>query len=54
MLYHCWWKIKDQNDEIAELKWSMSLYLQSYLDKNIAHEFLLLCRQHIIHGCQGM
>ena len=39
MLYHCWLKIKDQDDESSDLKWSMLLDLLKFLDNDRVHEF---------------
>ena len=46
-MHHCCWNMKGWNDERAELKWSIFLELQSYLDNCIYHECILLYGQHI-------
>ena len=45
-------EMKYQNDESAELKWSMLLEIQSSLGNDRFHDFLLLCRQQIFCCCQ--
>ena len=38
-LYQGWWKMKDQSDDIADMKWSTYLGIQSFLDNDRVHEY---------------
>ena len=54
LLFYCLWNIKDQNDESVDLKWSISLELQQFIDNDRVHEYSPKCRQQILCCCQGM
>ena len=50
-MHNCWWNIKEQHYESVDLKRSIQLGLQSFIDNDRLHGYFLMCLYLIFCCC---